>query len=102
MTKTIIFRTRAERLSIVLDIAKKLRNYTLPNGETIDLYQDHYSFIPELKEIFNNYVKQDDELPLDFAGILLFSEIGKDIEYLLPSTNKKESLFVIRMQKKKY
>lgn len=101
MSKVITFRTRAERLEIVLDIAKKLRNYVLKNGETMDLYQDTYSFVPELKQIFNDYVKQDDELPLDFAGMLRFEEIGKDIEYVLPATNKKEPLFVIRIQKRR-
>jgi hypothetical protein len=101
MSKVIKFRTRAERLEIVLDIAKKLRSYVLKNGETMDLYQDTYSFVPELKQIFNDYVKQDDELPLDFAGMLRFEEIGKDIEYVLPATTKKEPLFVIRMQNKR-
>jgi hypothetical protein len=95
------FRTRQERLHIVLDIAKKLRNYELKNGSTMDLYNDQYSFIPELKNIFNEYVKQDDELPLDFSGLLRFEEIGKDIEYVLPSTKNKLPLFVIRIKNKK-
>lgn len=100
MTKVIKIRTREERLAIVLDIAKKLKNYVLSNGGTMNLYEDHYSFVPELKQIFNDYIKQDNELPLDYSGILRFEEIGKDIEYILPATNKKEPLFVIRMQKK--
>jgi hypothetical protein len=99
MEQQIKFLTRKERLEIVLNIAKKLKKFTLQNNTTIDLYQEHYSFIPELKEIFNNYVKQDDLLPLDFSGIIRFEEINKDIEYNLPVTNKKEPLFVIRMQK---
>jgi hypothetical protein len=101
MKKVIKFRSREERLEIVLDIAKKLRNYTLVNGNTMDLYQDTYSFISELKNIFNDFVKQDDMLPLDYSGILRFEEIGKDIEYVLPATYSKEPLFVIRMEKKK-
>ena len=99
MEQQIKFLTRKERLEIVLNIAKKLKRFILQNNTTIDLYQDEYSFIPELKEIFNNYVKQDDLLPLDFSGIIRFKEINKDIEYNLPVTNKKEPLFVIRMQK---
>lgn len=99
MKKEIKFRSREERLSIVLDIAKKLRNYLLPNGTTIDLYQDQYSFFSELKQIFNDFVKQDDMLPLDYSGILRFEEIGKDIEYILPASYSKDSLFVIRMNK---
>jgi hypothetical protein len=100
MKKVIKFRSREERLEIVLDIAKKLRNYTLVNGNTMDLYQDTYSFISELKNIFNDFVKQDDMLPLDYSGILRFEEICKDIEYVLPATYSKEPLFVIRMEKK--
>lgn len=101
MKKNITFRPRAERLSIVLDIAKKLRSYRLPDGEIVDLYDDKYSFIPELKQIFNDYVKQDDELPLQYSGMLRFEEIGRDIEYILPANYRKEALFVIRMQKGK-
>jgi thiol-disulfide isomerase/thioredoxin len=44
-------------------------------------------------------VKQDDKLPLDFVGLLRFEEIGKDIEYILPSTQNKLPLFVIRIKK---
>lgn len=94
-------RSRKERLEIVLDIASKLKNYKTTKDTIIDLYTDETSFVPELKKIFNDYIKQDDELPLDFGGILRFEEIGKDIEYLLPGTDKKEPLFVIKIKGRK-
>ena len=83
-----------ERLEIVLEIAKKLRNYKLADGSTIDLYNDQYSFFPELKTIFNEYIK----LAIEVSGVHRFEEIGKDIEYFLPYTNDKKPLFVIRMK----
>ena len=93
-------RSRKERLEIVMDIANKLKHYKTTKDTIIDLYTDETSFVPELKKIFNEYIKQDDELPLDFAGILRFEEINRDIEYVLPGTDKKEPLFVMRISKK--
>tara|TARA_A100001011_G_C13913849_1_gene676197 strand:+ start:333 stop:455 length:123 start_codon:yes stop_codon:yes gene_type:complete len=33
-----------ERLQIVLDIVKKLKNFKGVNGREVDLYQPHYSY----------------------------------------------------------
>jgi hypothetical protein len=92
-------KSKEERLNIVLDIATKLKFYNTPQGGTINLYNDEYSFVPELKKIFNEYVKQDDDLALEFSGILRFEEINKWIEYKLPIKKDKEPLFVIRIKK---
>jgi hypothetical protein len=95
-----IFRNKKERLEVVLEIAKQLKKYKLPNGSIIDLYDTQYSFVSELKSIFHEYIYQDDNLPLDYSGILRFEEISKDIEYKLPSMKNVNSLFVIRMEQK--
>jgi len=93
-------KTKEERLNIVLDIAKKLKNYNTPKGEIVNLYNDEYSFVPELKKIFNDYIKQEDDLALDYSGILRFEEINKWIEYKLPIKKNAQPLFVIRMNNK--
>jgi single-stranded DNA-specific DHH superfamily exonuclease len=90
--------SRNERLEIVLNIVKKLKNYELKNGSTINLYNENLcEFIKEFKEITNNYIKQDDNNVKEFKGKLKFTEINKTIEYRLPSNKNKEPLFVIRM-----
>ena len=86
--------TEIERLNIVLDIVKKLKNFTLKNNEIINLYNLNYSFIQEFKEITNNYIKTGES----YKGSLYFEEIGKNIEYNFPQKNYKKPLFVIRMK----
>ena len=62
-----------------------------------NLYDDNLcSFIKELKEIFNNYIKQEETKLIDYKGNLYFEEIDKKIEYFLPCKKNKKSLFVIR------
>jgi hypothetical protein len=88
---------KIERLEIVLDIVKKLKNYKCRNNTTIDLYNEHLcSFVAEFKEICNKYVKQDDSKLEDYKGSLDFQEINKKIEYFLPCKKNKAPLFVIR------
>ena len=38
-------------------------------------------FITELKQIFDKYIKQDEQNLNDYKGILYFEEINKNIEY---------------------
>jgi hypothetical protein len=64
-------------------------------GRTIiNLWNDQYTFIPKLKQIFKNYIYGD----IQISGELLFEEIGKYIEYNLPVLNTKKPLFVIRIK----
>ena len=93
--------TQKERLEVILDIVKKLKFYVATDGSIINLYNDEYTFIQEFKKISNEYIKQDDYLSLDYRGLLLFEEINKEIEYFLPASKNKTSLFVIRMKKSK-
>ena len=86
-----------DRLSIVLDIVKKLKNYKLKNGSTLNLYNPELcSFVNEFKKITNEYIKQDDDYVVDYKGTLLFEEINKNIEYILPAKKSDNPLFVIR------
>ena len=95
-----MFYSKIERLQIVLEIVNKLKNFKCKNNTIINLYDDNLcSFIGELKEIFNNYIKQDDnnvDNIKDFKGNLYFEEIDKKIEYFLPCRKNKKSLFVIK------
>jgi hypothetical protein len=97
MTNNYNYNNKAERLAIVLDIAKKLKNYKLKNGSTLNLYNPELcSFIEEYKKITNEYIKQDDSDVKDYRGSLLFEEINKNIEYILPAHKSTAPLFVIR------
>jgi len=92
-----MFYSKIERLQIVLEIVNKLKNFKCKNNTIINLYDDNLcSFIGELKEIFNSYIKQDETKLIDYKGKLYFEEIDKKIEYFLPCRKNKKSLFVIR------
>jgi hypothetical protein len=91
------YNNKSERLAIVLDIARKLKNYKLKNGSTLNLYNPELcSFVEEYKKITNEYIKQDDGYVVDYKGTLLFEEINKNIEYILPAKKSDSPLFVIR------
>jgi hypothetical protein len=53
-------------------------------------------FIIELKQVFDKYIKQDEQNLNDYKGILYFEEINKNIEYFLPCRKNTEPLFVIK------
>jgi hypothetical protein len=84
--------TQIDKVKITVDIANKLRNFEGPNGK-VNLFNEEYSFIKELKTIFNDYIHSDKQ----FKGTLQFLEINKTIDYCLPNTNKRQPLFVIRI-----
>ena len=85
--------SRNERLEIVLNIVKKLKNYELKNGSTINLYNENLcSFVKEFKEITKKYIKEGKK----YEGTLYFEEINKNIKYILPINKNEEVLFVIR------
>lgn len=88
--------TKIERVTIVVDIMKKLKNFKGKRGETIDLYNDMYSFVTEFKDITKQYIDQPDDNVKEFRGKLDFDEIGKHIEYILPAKSYQQPLFVIR------
>ena len=85
------YKTSKEKLEIVLDIVKKLKNYETNVGVQ-DIYLDHYSYVKHCSTVFNNYIRNNDRQ----KGKVLFEEINKYIEYDLPVNKRGKPLFVIR------
>jgi len=88
------FYTEREKLEICLDIAKKLKFYENAQGVTVNLFNENYTFIPKLKDIFSNYIKDTK----DYSGVLEFEEIGKQIKYHFPISKRRKATFVIKMK----
>jgi len=82
-----------EKVQIVLDIAKQLKNHSTSRG-AVNLYNDNYSFVPLFKKISNDYIKNDQ----DYKGVLEFLEIDKKIKYYLPVSRKNKAYFIIKMK----
>ena len=84
--------SKEEKVSICIEIAKKLKEFEGKNGK-VNLFNEIYSFVPELKKIFKDYINGN----TFFRGTLQFVEINKKIEYHLPITKNHTPLFVIKM-----
>jgi hypothetical protein len=97
-----MFLNKIERLKIVLDIMKSLKDFKGRNNEPVNLYSDQYSFITEFKKITKEYIDLDDNNPKnmkEFKGTLYFEEIDRNIEYILPIKSYRKPLFVIRQNR---
>jgi hypothetical protein len=85
--------TRSEKVEICLNIANSLKNYRGKDDTPVNLFNENYSFVPQLKKLFNEYINGHTY----FRGSLDFVEIGKRIDYHLPLTRDHRPLFVIRV-----
>ena len=88
------FYTYTEKIEICVDIAKKLKFFENDKGISVDLFNENYTFIPKLKQIFSEYIKNT----RDYSGVLEFEEIGKQIKYHFPVSKKKKATFVIKVK----
>ena len=92
-----MFYTKEERMGIVMETVKSMKQFRSKNGKIVDLYNENiFCFVKELKKIFNDYVKQDDDSVVEFAGTLDFVEVNKIVEYKFPADRGVEPLFMIR------
>ena len=96
------YRSQIDRVNVVLDIVKQLKNYPTLNMGPVDLYKEEYVYVQRLKKIFSNYIKQPQDDLKQFKGVVFFEEtVKRDAEYILPVLKSQEPLFVIRMKTKR-
>jgi len=86
------FYSQIEKIQICTDITIKLKYLYSIDCVKVNLFNDEYSFVKELKKIFNDYIHND----TNFKGSLAFIEIGKKIEYHFPLTKNYDPFFVIK------
>jgi hypothetical protein len=96
------YRSQIDRVNVVLDIVKQLKNYPTLNAGPVDLYKEEYVYVQKLKKIFSDYIKQPQDDLKQFKGVVFFEEtVKRDAEYILPILKSQEPLFVIRMKTKR-
>ena len=96
------YRSQIDRVNVVLDIVKQLKNYPTLNTGPVDLYKEEYIYVQRLKKIFSDYIKQPQDDLKPFKGVVFFEEtVKRDAEYILPILKSQEPLFVIRMKTKR-
>ena len=98
-------RNKQERLQIVLDICKQLKRFPkssyLPTDPHpyLDLYNSDYPAIQQLKQVFQDFINQDDSKPNLLSGLsgkIKFPELTRRIEYVLPIKVNVDPTFVLR------
>lgn len=92
-------RNRAERVELVVYLAKLLKNYPVQHGQHLDLYNSEFHAIKELKEQFAKFINQDDSDPVGASGKVPFPEMGRKIEYILPIKKNARPFLVFRLWK---
>ena len=86
--------SKEERMTIVLDIVQKLKHLSANNEKGyIDIYKKEYPAIKELMEIFNTYIRQEDDLAIEMSGKIDFPELNRTIHYLLPINERRKVVF---------
>jgi hypothetical protein len=97
-------KTKAQRVEIVINICKQLRffpksSHWVNESPYIDLYNGNFKEIKQLKQVFHDYINQNDDEPqklIGFSGIIDFPDIDRKIEYILPVKDSATPLFVLR------
>ncbi|NDC94798.1 hypothetical protein EB077_05790 [bacterium] len=98
-------RNKQERLQIVLDICKKLKNFpksTYMQSDPhpfLDLYNSEYPAMQQLKNVFSKFVNQDDHQPdllCGFSGKIKIPQLNKSVQYVLPIKCNVEATCVVR------
>lgn len=84
--------TREEKVKHIIEIVKKLKNYPTNNGDTMNIYNDDYSFVKKLKDISFVWITNNK----DFNGLLYFEEIDKYFRYHFPNNNTEKVIFSLQ------
>jgi hypothetical protein len=86
--------SQEERLKIVVEIVSKLKSFPTNSNydKTINLYNSEYPAIVRIKAIFKEYIHNGHNQ----SGVIKFPELGKKIEYILPTRKGVQPLFVFR------
>lgn len=93
-------RTKEQRVVLVLDLIKKLKQFprsdfftnSNSNDLYVNLYNEEYPAIKELKQKFDEYINNE----YSISGKIKFPEINRKIEYILPIKENIQPLFVLR------
>jgi len=100
-------KSKKERLEIVLEMIRKFKNtpkstiyYTNVNDNPyVDLYNQVFPAMRELKNVFDTYVNQDDDNTdhlVGLSGKIKFPEINKTIHYVLPIKKDARPSLILR------
>ena len=85
-------RNKEERLKLVLGLSKQLRDFP-----DVNLWNSQFESITKVKQIFNEYVNQDEKHASGRSGKIYCDELNRIIDFILPIKSNVEPLFVLRV-----
>lgn len=88
--------TKKERLSFIMEIINLLRSFRGENGDIVNLYNEEYTAIKSLKQVFDSYLNQNDETSVSFDGTIMFEELNRKLRYRLPAFSPHKPLFILK------
>lgn len=91
-----MYYNKNDKVKIVIDIIKKLKEFPTKNNSTIDLYNKEYTYVQKFKDITMKWINNEHS---EYEGSIYFEELNKYFEYKFPAKSNIEPLFVLRQNK---
>lgn len=88
--------TKNERLTFIMEVITSLRNFKSENGDNVVLYNEEFSAIKTLKQVFDAYLNQNDDTSVSFEGSIKFEELNRKIQYRLPAFSPHKPLLIMK------
>ena len=82
----------------IMDIINKLRNFVGQTGETVNLYNEEFSAVKQMKSDFDAYLNQDDSTSVTIENIVKFEELDRKVQYRLPAFSPHQPMFIMKKQ----
>ncbi len=87
--------TKTQRLGFIMEMISDLRNFRGEKGELVNLYNEEYSAIRELKQVFDSYLKQNDVTSVTYEGLIKFTELDRKLKYRLPAFSPHKPMLLL-------
>ena len=87
--------TKNERLQFIMNMITHLRNFRGENGDIVNLYNEEYDAIRQLKQAFDGYLNQSDATSVTYEGTIKFDELNRKLQYRLPAFSPHKHMLLL-------
>ena len=85
-----IYYNKEDKLKAILNITNKLKEFTISNGSSINLYDDKYSYVEKFKDLAVKWINKERS---KYEGSLYFEELDKYFNYKFPEKREEKYKF---------
>jgi len=87
--------TKNQRLTFIMEMITHLRTFRGENGDIVNLYNEEYSAIRNLKQVFDSYLNQNDTTSVTYEGVIKFDELNRKLQYRLPAFSPHKHMLLL-------